>query len=96
MKTSKALRLTKKNLWNGKRYNGGFGNREFICHAAVDAGVGDIVKPIVHSLLDHKASLGTWLEDNGVNCPWNDMPKLQATRKAWLDHLIAHYEARGD
>lgn len=100
MKTSKALRLAKKNLWDGQDLDkAGFGSREFICHAAKDAGplVQSIVCPLVVDLLGHKPSLAIWLEDYGyADTPWRDMPKLQATREAWLDHLIAHYKAKGD
>jgi len=93
MKTSEALRETKKHLWSGVRNEGG---REFICNAADVAGVARIVKPIINRMIFPSSTFTVWLFRNGVPDPTGDYPKLQATRRAWLDHLIEHYESLGD
>ena len=94
MKTSQALRLTKAKLWDGvsprpegKAYYG--------CDAASMAGVYSIVSPILIRLLGGPRTLGGWLFDRGNYEP-RDTVKMQATRHAWLDHLIEHYEALND
>lgn len=97
MKTSEALRRAKQLVYGGE---GGTGNDYFhICYAATSAGVGHIVCPIIMNLLRPHSSLGAWIVDK-IGKPLGEsqekMRKLQATRHAWLDHLIAHYEALGD
>lgn len=94
MKTSEALRLTKAQLWDGvsplpenKFYFG--------CDAARSVGVYFIVSPILIRLLDGRCSLSGWLGDIGNYDPRNTV-KMQATRHAWLDHLILHYQDLGD
>lgn len=95
MKTSEALELTLAKLWNGR---GPYRptKREYICFAADAAGVLDIVGPIVMVLLGGATTLGEWLTDRGIRGCCYSHKKLQATRKAWLLHLIAHYKSIGD
>ena len=95
MKTSTALKLTKVKLWDGVEPQGG--KSHFICWAAADAKVARKVKPIVMRLLRPHQTFGDWLryEQIAMN-PWEQPRKMQVTRHAWLDHLIAHYEAKGD
>lgn len=61
------------------------------------------VRDIIHDLLSpegRQIGLQDWLEDEHGILPDPGNPeyvlKLQATRLAWLDHLITHYESRGD
>lgn len=95
MKTSEALKLTKVKLWDGVGPQGG--KPHFICWAAANARVAREVKPIVTGLLRPHQTLEEWLryEQIAMN-PWGQPRKMQATRHAWLDHLIAHYKAKGD
>lgn len=103
MKTSEALRLAKAELWDGRPSMGPVRKR-FICHAADEAGVAHIVRPLLAGLLDGHATLEGWLTahhprrtrarggffDPGLSRTGH------RTRHAWLDHLIAHYESKGD
>ena len=56
-------------------------------------------KRIVMELLAPASSLEHWLDMHHrkeiTNTP-RYKRKIQATRKAWLDHLIQHYEEKGD
>jgi len=56
-------------------------------------------KKIVMKLLHPAHSLEHWLDMNHrkeiTNTP-RYQKRIMATRKAWLDHLITHYEAQGD
>lgn len=70
----------------------------------------DRITQFIEELLGGRFSLVEWLIDMGhikaVDSSWShdqnnylgdlDRIKLQATRMAWLDHLIAHYESQGD
>lgn len=102
MKTSEALKRTKENLWDGDGDHPCVCTRKGkaapICYAAAIAGkdVYDIVQPIISRLLGGSALLGEWLwRHHRINT--YGLPKqYQATRHAWLDHLIAHYESLGD
>lgn len=61
---------------------------------------------ILMDLLAPQATLEDWLvarghmrrEDNDLDLEFNTplMQKVQATRKAWLEHLIEHYKSIGD
>lgn len=75
----------------------------FVCYAADAAGVGHIVCPIVRTLLDGKFALEDWilqhfphLEDDVTTAHYSGSKRPLITRHAWLDSLIAHYEALGD
>ena len=68
------------------------------------------ITKFISKLLGGKFSLVEWLIDQGhiqvSSINWShdnshymgpiDRVKLQATRMAWLDYLIAHYESKGD
>ena len=97
MKTSQVFIRAKKFLSTG---TGSRGKTEYICYAIDETrcSVGDKekAKSIIMKLLDNNYTLGTWLENvKGIE---NDRrgEKVQETRHAWLDHLIAHYESIGD
>ena len=97
MKTSTALRLTKAKVWDGVEWPRA-GKSVYICYAAESCSdvVASEVIPIVRELLHPYAHLDTWLwKKHGID-PFPDRAKEQATRHAWLDHLIAHYESIGD
>lgn len=88
MKTSTALKRTKRNLPRDECIG--------VCAAAHRASVGHIVHPIISNLLRPYIYLETWLwAEHGIESAYN-IRKLQATRRAWLDHLVAHYESKGD
>ena len=94
MKTSEAFRLTKKKLWDGVT-----GLRPVlrgVCYAARDAGVDEIVRPIIMELIKPHAFLGEWLEQNHGIVLCGDFARYQQTRHAWVDHLIQHYKSIGD
>ena len=68
------------------------------------------ITQFISKLLGGRFSLVEWLIDNGhvkaSSISWSydnshytgpiDRAKLQATRMAWLDYLIEHYESQGD
>ena len=97
MKTSKVLKIAKEYVSDGSRYHNAL-------HCANDdkrITTGDMYRAekIIGDLLGDMATLGTWLSTyRGIK--WWDIhdgkKKLQETRHAWLDHLIKHYEAKGD
>ena len=99
MKTSKAFRLTLWKLWDGV---GEQRKQRYICRAASCAGdsVFRIVEPIISSHFGRYIYLEDWLIEQGIDINdkhgTNNLPKLQATRKAWILHLIEHYESKGD
>lgn len=98
MKTSEALRLTKAKVWDG-RGDAPPDNRGRFCCLSADcagAGVAGIVRPIMEKLLGKYRTLGMWLSSQQGIDTFGNTTKLQATRHAWLDHLIAHYESIGD
>ena len=91
MKTSEALRKTLDNLWDGWSDRG----ERYGCWAAHEAGTKEIVCPILLKLLDGAGSLEAWLKRKGIHVG-HRFVKVQATRDAWLTHLIEHYESIGD
>ena len=94
MKTSTALKRTKKLVWDG--IGATAGKSRYICHAASYAGVGRVVQAVILPMLDPTRSLETWLANrHGIEAS-SSHEKTQATRHAWLDHLIQHFEAQGD
>ena len=46
----------------------------------------------LHKQLNDGPNLSVWLKHQGIDAH-ADIPKLQATRKAWLHHMIAVLEA---
>lgn len=100
MKMSEALRRTRAKLWDGKAIDRATtGKEEFCCLAAREAGsgVGKLVIPLLGALLGGKSMLEDWLAANHPGPRYDaNILKMQATRKAWLNHLIAHYKSIGD
>lgn len=106
MKTSEAFRLTKSHVSTTGRTHGSSkwgnddGKEQFICIAAYglrSGGVSRIIKPIIKKLLDGHTTLEDWLDDkHKIHEVHVQCARYQETRHAWLDHLIAHYEALGD
>lgn len=104
MKTSEVFRKVKAHLLN-EGYM--MSHERYICYALNElymrAKIGDLdrtrCKRFIRAHLDNCASLEAWL------CEKHDIPvtntprykkRIMATRKAWLDHLITHYETKGD
>jgi len=97
MKTSQAFRLTKAKVWDGTGSRPK-NRKAYICHAASCALDNPWqVEGIINNLLDGYGTLEGWLYYRGF-LPYgtNDHKRVQATRHAWLDHLIEHYESLGD
>jgi hypothetical protein len=56
-------------------------------------------KRLIRAHLDGTHSLEHWLlENHGVHpdCTRAYITKMMVTRKAWVTHLIEHYETKGD
>jgi hypothetical protein len=61
-------------------------------------------KSVIKNLLGRQITLEDWLLRNGHvkhsdlygKTQFFNRAKMQATRHAWLDHLIQHYESIGD
>ena len=57
------------------------------------------IKKLLLTHLEGKRTLEQWLHDNH-DIQYKGTPryirKIMATRKAWLTHLIEHYEAKGE
>lgn len=97
MKTSQVFIRAKKLLYNG---TGSSGKTEYICYAIdktrCSVGDKDRARDIIMELLDDNYTLGSWLDRvKGIENDRHGV-KMQVTRHAWLDHLIAHYESIGD
>ena len=99
MKTSQVFIRAKNFLSTGPT---DYGDRktEYICYAIDRTRCSktdkDRARDIIMDLLDDNYTLGSWLRHvKGIE---NDRhnPKMQATRHAWIDHLIEYYESIGD
>ena len=110
MKTSKVLKHAKKYLAKNWLEDGS-GKMRYICHSIIRAeelsGVpvadADRVRAIIHERLHPSHTLERWLNTNHDVCYLPDLPaqqeyvnKLQFTRHAWIDSMIAEFEAKGD
>lgn len=105
MKTSEVLRIVRTHLGEGSY--GMPSHKRYICYALnalYGRGmIGDIdrtrVKRFIRVHLDGCSTLEHWLQAKH-NIPYEYKTrytrKIMATRKAWLTHLIEHYEAKGD
>ena len=104
MKTSEVLRRVRKHLVDD---DSGLVHHRYICYALNElylrGYIGDRdrtrVKRLIRSYLDGAQTLEEWLlANNGI--PYESTReyavKIMATRKAWLGHLIEHYEGKGD
>lgn len=57
------------------------------------------VKKLIRGHLDGEVSLNVWLlNKHGIKPAYTHQytRKIMATRKAWLAHLIEHYQSKGD
>ena len=105
MKTSEVLRRVRNHLKDGGYM---LMHERYICFA-IDhlyffaKTIGDRdrtrLKRLIRTTLGGQSSLEAWLSEK------HDIPitnttayneKIMTTRKAWLTHLIEHYEAKGD
>ncbi len=106
MKLSEVFRHAKCELWkgHGEQYQPRFIchaiNRLFCRHPLHDDSIYE-AKRVIAQLLDGHITLDDWLIAKGHAKPHEIITKrgrderLQATRHAWLDHLIQHYESIG-
>lgn len=108
MKTSEIFSRAQKLLWRGKTKED-TGHVRYICdvithHPKLNPLLGDKeadrATTIIHDLIGQdQFSLKTWLithkHATAIEID-NNPEKMQATRIAFLDHLIAHYKAKGD
>lgn len=106
MKTSEVLRRVRRHLGNGTGFL--YIHQRYVCFALAylyyDAKViGDRdrtrVKKLIRGHLNGAETLEEWLYANHriqyVNSP-EYTRKIMTTRKAWLEHLIQHYQRKGD
>ena len=100
MKTSDIFRAAKLQLWDGEgSYVVGIKER-YVCntirfHSKLSNKEKQKAINIVTKLLAPHDTLENWLlVVHGIAC--NDRLKYQQTRRAWLNHLIKHYEKLGD
>jgi len=102
MKTSEIFKAAKKHLWSGAGELNGQSKERYICHAIYWRVTGCSIDKVHHAkkiialLLEGHYTLDDWLWANHKINGGDDRRKLQRTRQAWLDHLIAHYESIGD
>jgi len=107
MKLSEVFREAKTDLWSGRgqQYQARFIchaiNRQFVRHPLHDESIYE-AKQVIAQLLEGHVTLDDWLMAKGHAKPHEIITKkgrdekLQATRHAWLDHLIQHYESIGN
>lgn len=105
MKTSEVFTHAKKYLAKNPKEIGSYHKTQWICYAINHTGLDgalhkDIAKAknIIAELIKPLGCFETWLSVNhNIECETRrDFNKLQVTRHAWLDHLIAHYQSMGD
>jgi hypothetical protein len=100
MKTSDVFKAAKLQLWDGVPKNYSDDKHSHICLAIEIADVPTKyqrkAQRIVQKLIHPYATLSCWLQNEKHINPMYKSEKLQVTRHAWLDHLIAHYESIGD
>jgi len=99
MKTSEAFIATKPWILDGVENN--HLKSTYVCIAACDVSIvcAAKVRAVVLPLLDSWSTLENWLEaEHGIRPSSRAIyiEKMQATRHAWVDHLIAHYQSIGD
>lgn len=104
MKTSEVFALVKENLWDGtgecaahNRYI--YYQLEELCRMhEISTNDRNRCKRIVSKLLGINGLLESWLfykHDIQIKYTTAYYRKVQATRRAWLDHLIEHYRSQG-
>lgn len=103
MKTSEVFKRVKVHLEMG----GCMAHHHYICYALNElyfrGYIPDVkrtkCKRIVLRLLETHTTLNDWLcAKHGIPIEFTNKyhHKMRVTRLAWLDHLINHYEAKGD
>jgi len=103
MKTSEVFKRVKVHLEMG----GCMAHHHYICYALNElyfrGNIPDVqrtkCKRIVLNLLKNCDSLNEWLAANHkihIEQTKEYHDKMKVTRLAWLEHLINHYEAKGD
>ncbi len=103
-KSSVILRKAKEKLWDGVVYPQS--GTQFICHAIVKTNphplkgkVGRVLKEIERRLYP-QYTVEHWLQARGYIphglITTSKRKKIQQYRHAWIDSLIAEYEAKGD
>ena len=101
MKTSEVFKLAKQHLWDGIGNQIDSSKEKFICVAICwrtkcSSEDQEKTTKIIQKLLGRYETLEEWLlRKHRINAN-TDPIKLQETRQAWLDHLIAHYKSIGD
>ena len=103
MNPSEILEAAKKHLWNG--YSHSPGTVSYVCSAIDIAvpihtlGVSDSLRKLnyhITDLLDGLGSLSEWLyREHGID-PYYDTTKMQATRLAWMNDMIAYFKSKGE
>ena len=105
MKTSEVLKLGKRYLAKNSK---GTKRRKstaicFALHDArdakkIDTESGNRVRDMIHQRLGHSITLRQWLwHHHGIETTSvEECDKLQATRHAWVDSMIAEFAAKGD
>lgn len=104
MKTSEVFRRVRLHLSDTDT---GMAHQRYICYALnalyFRGMIGDRdrtrCKRLIRVHLEGKETLEHWLYDNhGIRMEYKTryFRKIMTTRKAWLTHLIEHYEAKGD
>ena len=104
MKTSEIFREALKFLWDGIEPKSRT-KTKYVCHCLEKVNNKytinvDLQLKIIEHLLKKNYTFDNWLrKEKGINTDLEDEQtniKLQVTRKAWLEHLIKHYESIGD
>lgn len=105
MKTSEVFRRVRLHLGAGKK--DAANHKRYICHALRELYLRGMIgdrdrtkgQRLIRAHLEDKGSLEHWLWDkHDIQPRYTNVyiRKIMATRKAWLTHLIEHYEAKGD
>lgn len=87
-----AFRAAKHRLWNGLGSTDGY--RSVICFALGDGRSAGRAREIVMLRLSPHSTLTDWLYGQGVDMDVAPISALQAHRHAWLDRLIAEFDAK--
>jgi hypothetical protein len=102
MKSSEILRDAKKLLWDGRGPNCPIAKRATVCYASCrgngwgDADSAHIRQRIMVSIHPYNTVTGWVAAQLGVRHDTLTNRQKQQYRHAWVDHLIATYEAEGD
>jgi len=95
MKTSELLIRAKKHLSDGISYK-----TPYICFAigrtVAAARHKDALRKLIMRRLEGEGSLEFWLLSKGVSRREFTRERVQAHRHAWVDMLIAEFQAKGD